>query len=234
MVSKRGQLTLFIIIGIIIVAIAISIFFIIKPQVQTREEQVATLKAYLTEITENQVHENIIRVSNQGGYAFAPMISFETPYYNVAYWVVENKSFYPSLEEISYNIDLLNFLIGQNNLSELFPNYEISQGTLESNTTILDNQVQVSVKWPITIKKDTITQKLEDFDFTYNIRLKKIYETAAYTADLIAKDTLPSKMPDDMNLTVYVYDESALYEIQDNNKDYQLNEQPYNFVFAVK
>ncbi len=234
MVSKRGQLTLFIILAIIIIAIAIAAFFIFRPQVQNTGEQVTTLKTYLSDVIRTQINDNIITVMQQGGYAYAPAESFQTPYNDVAYWVVENNSFYPSLEEMAYNVDLLNFLIGQSNLSAIFPEYQISQGTLESNTTILDDSVQVSVKWPITLKKGTITQTIEKFDFNYEVRLKKLYNAATYTADLVANDTLPSEMPQDMNLTVYVYDNASLYEIQDSNNNFKLNDQPYNFVFAVK
>jgi len=235
MTSKRGQLTLFIILAIIIIAVGLVVFFIFRPQTNApnTQEQVSGVKTYLSELIESQVHQNILTVAHQGGYSYAPINSFETPYADISFWVVGNQTSYPSLEEITYQIDLLNFMMGLNNLSLTFPGYEISQGTLETNTRINDDSVQVSVKWPVTIRKNEVTQTIEDYNFNYNIRLKKLYNAATYTANLVAKDILPTQMPLDMNLTVYVYDNASLYEIQDTNKNYQLNEQPYNFVFAV-
>jgi len=234
MTSKRGQVTLFVILAIIVVALGLTAYFIFKPQAQNTQEQVTSLKTYLSDAISAQIHKNIIKVMQQGGYAFAPLDSFETPYYNVAYWITGNETNYPSLEEVAFNIDLLNFGIGQTNLTPLFSDYEISQGTFESNTTILENTVQVSAKWPITIKKNQVTQTIEDFDFNYDIRLKKLYGVSVYAADLVANDSLPTELPQDMNLTIYVYYNASLYEIQDTNINYQLDQQPYNLVFAVR
>lgn len=235
MLNKRGQLTLFIIIAIVIVALALLLYFVVfrETRVQTENKAIA-IKNYVSNSVENRVLLDILTVAYQGGYALAPEDSFPTPFYQVAYWVEKNETFYPSLEEISSNIDFLNFLINEINLSQTFPDFEIAQGELESNTTILPEKVKVSIKWPITIKKGDVVQHIENFDFEYNIRLGKIYDATIYAADSIANETLPTKMPQDMNLTIYIYENASLYEITDTNENFKINDQYFKFVFAGK
>ncbi len=234
MESKRGQVTIFIIVAVAIIVIALIFFLVFRQNTNKSETSVSEVKTYLSDILERAVLINIITVAQQGGEAYPPTTSFQTPYYSVSYWVIDNTSTHPSREQLASNIDLLNSEITETNLSWFFPGYDISSGEFKSNTTLSETGVRVSVKWPITIKKGTTTQTIEDFTFNYNIRLKKLYDAADYTADLIANDTMPIEMPQDINVTVYTYSNAALYEIIDTNAKYQLNKQPYNFVFAVK
>jgi hypothetical protein len=234
MESKRGQVTIFIIVAVAIIVIALIFFLVFRQNTTKSESSISEVKTYLSDILERAVLINIITVAQQGGEAYPSTNSFQTPYYNVSYWVIANTSAYPTQEQLAKNIDSLNSEIAETNLSWFFPGYDISSGKLESNTTLTESGVRVSVKWPITIKKGTTTQTIEDFTFNYNIRLKKLYAAATYTADLVANDTMPIEMPQDINVTVYTYSNSALYEIVDTNTKYQLNKQPYNFVFAVK
>ncbi|MEM4215090.1 MAG: hypothetical protein QW484_01870 [Candidatus Pacearchaeota archaeon] len=232
---KKGQITLFIIIAVVIVAVILITYFTVfrETKVQTETKALA-IKNYVEDSIEKRALIDILTVSYQGGYAFAPEDSFPTPFYQIAYWVEKNETFYPSIEEIAANIDFLNTIMGDINLSQAFPDFEISQGTLESNTTILSEKIKVSIKWPITIKKGDIIQKLENFNFEYNIRLGKIYDVATYVAESVANETLPTNIPPDMNLTIYTYENASLYEIIDTNENFKINDQYYRFVFAGK
>jgi hypothetical protein len=234
MESKRGQVTLFVIIAIAIVIVALISFLIYK---QTKTENVTNLgeiESYIQEDLNSKILQNIFLVSYQGGYAIAPDNSFENPYYRVAYWIEGNKTDHPSIEEISTNIDVLNSLMPKTNLSGIFPNYQITSGELSSITTLRENSTVVQISWPITIKKGDLSKNIETFNFEYDIRLKKAYSAAVYIADYIANDTLPNQLPPEINLTIYNYQNASLYEITEANPNFIINNQPLMFVFASK
>lgn len=233
--GKKAQVTLFVIIAIVIVAVFLILYFTVfsKPKI-TPESQVSEVKAYVSDSIQSKVLEDIITVASQGGYALPPENSFPTPFYEVAYWVDNNEIFYPSKEELASNIDFLNYFIGKMDLNQLFSGYDITQGDFESNTTVLNDSVAVSITWPITIKKGSVTQRLENFDFNYNIRLGKLYNAAVQAADDLALDRMPSDLPEDMNLSYYLYDNAALYEIKDVNDDYKLDNESYSIAFAIR
>jgi len=232
--TKRGQVTLFVIIAIAIVILALAAFFIYRETKIKSENDVIKVKAQLNDLLETRTLNDIITVAYQGGYALTPKEAFPTPYYPVAYWVDGNTTFYPPLEEIAGNIDYLNFLITDFNLSELYPGYDITAGNFKSNTTILPEKVIISINWPITIKKGSTTQTIENFDYSYNVRLGKLYDAATYAADWSANDSLPDKMPPEVNLTIYNYQDASLYELEDTNPKFMINNQPLILVFAAK
>ena len=234
MMAKRGQVTLFVIIAIVVVAVALVAFLLYQQSTNKSETDVAGVKAQINDLLKTRILNDLTTVASQGGYSEVPEGSFPTPYYQVAYWLDGNETFYPSLKEVSSNVDYLNFLITDFNLNDSFQGYDISTGEFKSNTTILSEKVVVSINWPITIKKGSTTQTIENFEYSYNLRLGKLYDAAVYTADLIANDTIPNKMPPEINLTIYNYENTSLYELKDTNSKFKINNQSLIFVFAGK
>jgi len=233
--GNKGQVTLFVIIAIIIVVLVAGGFFLYKENKTKSQNNVLTIKNYISDSIETEVLRNIITVAYQGGYAFPPIDSLSTPYYSVGYWVIDNETFYPSIEELASNIDFLNYMMGQANLSEVFPDYDLTKGNLESNTTILKDKVLVSINWPITIKKGNDIQTIENFNFQYNLRLGKLYDSAVYSADALSNYTIPDSLPADITLNIYLSNTNAsLYELTDTNENFKIANQSFKFIFASK
>ncbi len=235
MENKRGQLTIFIIVAVAIIVLVLVFYFGVFRNTQTRNENDAkAIKAYITDSIETRIINNILLVSNQGGYGLVPDEHFLTPFYQVGFWVNGNETFYPSLTEIEGNINYLNYLLGDIDLNTVFPGYNITTGALHTNTTILPEKVIVSIDWPITIRKGNSVQTLDKFDYTYNIRLGRLYNEAAQVAEAVANRNLPENINPEFNLTIYQYDDASLYEIKDTNKNYGINNEYFTLVFAGK
>jgi hypothetical protein len=234
MQSKRGQVTLFVIIAVAIVVIALIAFLIYQQNKTQNTTDMSKVESYIKEDLNTKVLQNIILVSYQGGYALPPENSFETPYYQVAYWVSGNETSYPTIEDVSNNIDVLNSIMPKTNFSQIFPQYQITYGEISSTTTLNENNTQVEISWPITITEGSLSKRIETFEFDYDIRLKKLYSAATYTADYVSNETFPNQMPLETNLTIYNYQNASLYEVSDINPEFIINNQPFMFVFASK
>ena len=116
MQSKRGQVTLFVIIAIAIVVIALVAFLIYNQNKTKTESQTVQVKSYLTEALKQKILLNILKVTYQGGQDSLSNNSFVTPFYDVPYWIDNNKLTYPTIEEVTQSIDNLNEKINNLNL----------------------------------------------------------------------------------------------------------------------
>lgn len=179
--DKKGQVTIFIIIGIIIV-FGVVLFFILSGDSSRREgetqvdAEVEPIYNYVGECLDESVEEGIFYVAERGGYESIPenIISeiFEVPYY-----IKEGEITMISKKELESQ---LSQSIKQNledcvDLSE-FSDYEIKSKTPSPEVSIEEERVNVNLYYPIDIRKGENTYKIEDFEETKNIRLGLIYE----------------------------------------------------------
>ncbi|MFC1733401.1 hypothetical protein ACFL6I_24135 [candidate division KSB1 bacterium] len=86
---KRGQITLFIIIGVVILS-ALGLFLYLRGQVAEEEEfvpaDIAPIKVFVDKCLEETAKDAILVVSLQGGYYLAPenslnFLGLKIPYY---------------------------------------------------------------------------------------------------------------------------------------------------------
>ena len=234
--GKKAQVTLFVIIAITLVVLTLIAFLVYRDSKTKTDKETTVVKNYLSEALKEKILLNILAVSYQGGYSSPEKDSFPTPFYQVPFWIRENQLNYPSLSDVSKSIDDLNKKIETVNLSLAFSETEIEKGTLTTSTSFTDDKTIVAVNWPIIIKKGTTTQEIEDFNFEYPLRVKRLYETAVYVAGEVKrnKGVLPSQLPQNMELNVFVYPNAILYEIKDKDPLFKVNNQEANFVFAQK
>jgi len=225
--NKKSQVTLFIILGIVLV-LGISMFFFIKSQqiVEKREiiepviEKVPTqyqpIKLFIESCISKVTVSGLKILGRQGGYINLQDYNIQStsiptggnafnlfpndPNTAVPYWRYfkssntcttgcscgsEMPNIYKDQGEPSIEGQLEDYIISQlpicfNNFSVFEKQgFEISQsGEVESDVGIRDNDVQVLVQYPITVKKDETETKMEQFYVTQSLKLKKMYELA--------------------------------------------------------
>jgi len=106
--SKRGQLTLFIIIGLILL-ISLGLFFALRQPVTLEEPLRAPLEFRAAEtIARDCIEQQLLKaatvVSAQGGYLIAPIDSFNVDGTPIGYGVDHGKPTLPSLESVENDI----------------------------------------------------------------------------------------------------------------------------------
>jgi hypothetical protein len=92
--SKRGQITIFVIIAIVIV-VAIAAFFLIKSQTSSFNKSIPSdiqpVYHYVDTCFKNSFEESLFLVGLQGGYTASPQNSLQTNLTNVGFAFTDNQ-----------------------------------------------------------------------------------------------------------------------------------------------
>ena len=180
--NKRGQLTIFIIIAILVVA-SVTLFFVLRGTIQipgkSLNHETTEIQNFVQECLDDSLEEVVFRIGEGGGYYFPPKVS--TPLLEVPYYIKNNKNLMPTKEKIENEISKyvsreLIFCLGD---FSLFPEYEITKGEITAKTIIEPERVVVDVNYPLTIIKGETKSKIEDFSSEVPIRLGIVYDAIA-------------------------------------------------------
>ncbi len=203
MSGKKGQITLFIILGMFMVLIfVLIIYFRSEMMVFKPEEIVPTNKGKV----ENQITSCIEKVGNdalfliglQGGYIKVPETVFKdksqhlalSPMNVVPYWAVGTETYIPTLEEIKLRLDqeieknLRSCLFEAESFQEVYDLVEKSEIT--ADTEIVNNKVIFNVKWNVEVrdKAGEIITELVNHLAESPVKLKKTYDLAKHIVEM--------------------------------------------------
>jgi len=241
--NLRGQLTIFIIIAIIIVAI-VSLFFILRGNLQIKNGN-ADINAdrvytFVDNCIDKTINQAILEIGQRGGYFSVPekSIGGEIPYY-----IYNNKKYIPSKEKIEneiqdYTKEQLNECT--NNFQD-FADIEIREDDLEVKVNIKETEIIFEINYPITIIKEESKTNLKDFDNKIiPVKFGVMYEVAneIIESQMNKKDICLSCISSiteekDVYLNLIDYNDNATIFIM-NDEQSLLNNEPVRFIFAIE
>jgi hypothetical protein len=199
---KRGQITLFIIIGLILL-VSISIVIYLTTQKITKPieaavivpEDIQPVYDYIDSCAKNIAHEGLGLLGLQGGFIQLPGIIERTPtayipidsanYFKVPLWYYEGEDRTPSLgymeREISRHLNS-NMKDCTGDFEPFKDRYVIKEaGNISTRTTIADNEVIVRINWPLDLVAADRTTRIPDFVVRMPVKLKQMWELANAT-----------------------------------------------------
>ncbi len=175
--KKRGQVTPFIILGIIIVIFAVLFIYFGKPEVSKptiiSTAQLDPVKDYVEDCIRISVEDSLDKLNTYGGYLG------ESAYF---YKDCEGITFvvYNGIDQFNRNIDtkietqLVNYLKNDCNLDKFEEQFgNIEAGEPEPSVEIGLSNIQINVKYPIRFEKGNVL--LEDFSLIYNTDFGAVY-----------------------------------------------------------
>ena len=237
MIEKRGQVTIFVIIAILIVAGVVA-YFLLRDKLNLNISSIpAKLNPIINQIQnciENTLQDGTNLVGLQGGYVIPPNNSLETDFSYIAYGYYLGSNTLASKtkigNEISKYIELtLPFCFD----ASVFPNYKIITSNVKAETKINTNSVSVSVSFPLIVSKEESSWKIDKkYVADYKSKLGDMYGVAQ---GIIGKEI---ENPDSIDMTFlssFDYDVSILHE--GNNivvysiSDYNPNETGGRYIF---
>ena len=137
--SKRGQVTLFIIIGIILIILTASIFLLTTRDgsilSKSINEEEIEVQAYVDSCLEQVSREAIILISSQGGYYQTPEKSIEFSIYQIPYYFHNTKLNIPNKEVIQEQLSLA-IEENINDCINNFKTFNIQKGTPNVQTIV--------------------------------------------------------------------------------------------------
>lgn len=241
--GKRGQVTIFIIIAIILVVI-ISVFFILRSGVLkniflSESERIKVFVEFCIGETGN---EGIYEIGQKGGYFSAPNFStvLEIPYY-----YSNNKSYVPSKGEIEIEISKYvneNLPLCVKNFPD-FPDFEITQREIKTQTKMEDDKIILDVEYPLSVKKGEDTTIFKDFkNIKIPVRLGIVYDAVKEIIDeqliherevLCLSCILNISLRNDLHIDMLDYGEGEIvFIVRDENS--KINNKIFEFIFANK
>ena len=176
--NKKAQITIFIILAIAVVA-AVGIYFAVSgnlDKVKGSSLDTRQIKSFVESCVEEAGEDAIYSISQKGGYLFSPNMS---TFSGIPYYFYEGENYMiskPELEkEISKYMNAEIYLC--TNEFENFPNFKIKEGRINTSVEILEDSVEFSVEYPLTISKENSSVELENFEARISSGLGIVYNS---------------------------------------------------------
>ncbi|MAH06735.1 hypothetical protein CMI38_00615 [Candidatus Pacearchaeota archaeon] len=233
--KRKGQISIFIIIGILLF-VGILIYLVINSKTQIEPElgELSFVIDYFSECIETVASEGVYFIALQGGHFQNEKIITFYQYHDIAYYWFNGESHLPSLFEIesefeSYMDTYVPFCI------DFFDDdsIDISLGNIVTTSSILDDKVFFEVDYPLTIVKGEKTVRFNTFSSEIKVPFKEAYDFAGEIIE--TQEKIPNQVPvgkiieigsdkDLMVETIYLENDDVLYSLHFDN------EFVYNFV----
>ena len=251
-VNRKGQITIFILLGVVI-SIGVSLIFFIDNNVQENSEiaktyelslNIAPIKSYVESCIKDVGKKGLIFIGKHGGYYNLPEPSLNDDYFKLPYYFFENLDLSPSIEiiqnEFSYYINE-NLLLCLNDFNEFKEmGFGIQYDDLNTNTIIGEKDVSINVNFPTRIQKENDIIAIDN----YNVRIDK---APIKKLNEMSKEIVNMQLQDPTSICLScLYDLGEKYdfyanvvEYVDNNLVFELRSYNtsitgiYNFTFAV-
>jgi len=241
MMNKRGQVTIFIIIAVILIA-AVILYFVLKDSFPPEETLIETSPVinFVQECFDQTLEGTLQNISKQGGYSGYSYLSRETTDSGVNYYLIEKNNYFPSKDFVEHQIEEYferKFFLCTRHFID-FRDYNIEEGLLETSVNINDEEVILKADYPLTITKSKSTFRTKNFESQVKVRLGIVYDSVS---DFINQQKQTDKLClSCLNLAVenniYVdmesyYDGTVVFTFRDDSSE--LNNKPLEWMFAI-
>lgn len=241
--NKKAQITLIILIAVFIAIIAALIiyaagYFRNKNAIEPLAFDKARIESYINNCIKKTAENGLKLLGKQG--SISPDNYLQAPYFKIQYYFYNNQNKMPTIEKIQNELALYM----NENLGTCLKDFEdfkkqgwnVEKGSINSKAGINEQDVSFEINFPIKVINKVDTISFEKFASRLNVRLKYIYNLVSAIADF---NTKYQKSIDrtalnnyDVNVTVFPYENSLVYSI-DDSKSFIMNS-PYRFNFALK
>jgi len=184
--KKRGQVTIFIIIAVLIVA-GVSLFFILKDTDTKKQEQIEInpeiepVYSYVQNCLDSSSEDVVYTVGVGGGY-YNVEEDMSTENLGVTYHLKDGESLMPSKKEIEKEISNNIEMETENcssDLDSVFTDYQIKQKNVSVETTIEQEEVLIEADFPLLIKKEDSRHEVRKFREIIPIKLGLMHEAVS-------------------------------------------------------
>ncbi|MDD5086822.1 MAG: hypothetical protein PHV16_03650, partial [Candidatus Nanoarchaeia archaeon] len=239
--KKRGQVTMFIIAGIAVLAFIV--LFLYAQNINLNDANVIPLDEtkpinhYVGLCAKSTTEDALFKLGIQGGYTSTPPNYMQSVYSKIAYWYYEGEDISPSIkkmeQELSLYVDkaLPECIENLDVFREMGYNFEFND--IKTKAKISDNFVEFNINYPITIIKQNSKAKISDFYEIYNVRLGHIHNISKQIVEKEVEDPLwidiSFLMLQDVKFDIYPYDnKTIIYSVVDEQSKLS---QGKNFTF---
>lgn len=201
MAQRKGQVTIFIILGIVIIMVVSSLLFLerlkVDNEIPEQSLEAIPIKAYVESCIEQTGQEAVYFTALQGGYYETPPPKEDYSYIDIpVYWDAGSLNI-PSKETIENEV--FNYI--RNNLPYCLDDFssfseqgfDIIAGEIAGNVIIAARDVAFNINYPVTVKKGDSTAQLSEFFARAGLDYNEKYQYASQIMEEQKKT--PNSMP---------------------------------------
>lgn len=234
----KSQVSMFIIIAIVIVAILL-MFLIYNRNINpdlNKDQNYNFVKDCLRETSE----QGLYYIGGSGGYYYIPEKSTD---YGIPYYFYNNTSLVPSKDKLENELSRFIEEMGVGcGILDNSVNKEIGRGNISVSALIYDDKVSLDIRYPISIEKQNRVYNYDKFDIEIPVRLGVLYKASDEYIKLQLENPsgicincindLANKY--DIKFVTYDFDnETVIFNLLDDS--YKINNQSYfTYSFAAK
>lgn len=242
---KRGQISVFILSGIIILLVIVlsSVYFKNKISIESEIDEDIYVKArpvkeFVNDCVKEVTLPSIYILADRGGVIYADKDMLRLENKSIAYHLDVNKDISPTKKEMEEELSELvkNTVIDCVDELEKFEEYDFERGKIDVRSTINEKNVVIDVNYPIVLKQNNTFFTISDFSIFYPIRLGHVLDIKdeilnnTNSRGDISIDLISSF---DADVTVFAHNNHVtsfmIYDYRSN-----IENTPFFFNFAVK
>jgi len=242
--KKRGQITPFIILGLVFLLFFLIILFTKSYRIEKigaiSSHEINPIKYYVDLCVKSSASDALYILGVQGGYTAQPQLYFQSAYAKIAYWYYKGYDIPPTIEEMEQELsayvekalpECVEYLGAFSDMG-----FEFEFGEINAETKINENNVEFNIDYPITIKKGDSESKIKDFYRSFPVRLGHVHGIAEEIVGKEVEDPdwidMTYLVSQDLNFKLYFPDKNTLiYSILDNQSVIKYGT-PFMFLFA--
>lgn len=247
---KKGQVTIFIIIGILVVGLVLLFLLVFNNQENSKDPifiEVKPVNDFVQECFETTSKEALYFIGLHGGYYIPPE---ESTIFGVPYYIYSSQSRIIPEEKIEFEIS--RFIEESLPLClkefESFPEFEIEKGEPKATTEIGQDSVFIDLNYLIKMTQGESVYFLEEFESEIPVRLDIVYEVCEFITNYGLENPgkvclsclLDLEAEKQVQINMQSSDEAVVYEIVDEKSTLDIFEiegfqlENYKFRFAIK
>jgi len=217
MTNKRGQITIFIILGIVIIMAVSLVLFLnqskVNDEVPDQNLQTLPIKSFVESCIDQTGQDAVYFTALQGGYYKTQSPYEDYSYIDIPiYWDINTENI-PTKETIE--TEMLNYI--KNNLPECLNDFsafkeqgfDIETGEINGEVTITARDVTFNIEYPVNVKRGNSATQLKDFFARTNLNFDEKYQ---YTLQIMGEQ---KKTPDSIPIgyiTNLAYENDFIFE----------------------
>jgi hypothetical protein len=182
--KRKGQVSVFIIIGIVIVALVGLVLFFTStskgdvPPPSASNEFDEYFRFYQSCLNKN-AEGTVIETALNGGYYEKPAMSVNILFNDYPYYLDKGKEYFPTRTVIESELSKMMVVYADecfNSLKEVIPSgYILEKGETKVTAKITANSVQFDITSPVTIGRESKKRTKEGYKTTVSARIDEIY-----------------------------------------------------------
>lgn len=212
---RKSQVTLFIIIGILILisgAFVIYLYAMDSDEAEHHEDApdwATPVKSYYDSCVDNVVVDGINALSMRAGYFDIPLLVFNSELGEIPYYFYMGESLFPGVE--TFEREMEKFI--NRNLDvclrdfEAMEDFNVTMGQIDSDVEVGSDSIFVNFEQEANVVREDIAHTVRFSEYSYEARIKDMYEIS----EKIVEKKL--RAPKAINLTL-IHDLMEEYEIQ--------------------